>query len=680
MVLGKTPVSEVYSIGPASAARLKKLDIYTVEDLIYHFPFRYDDFSKIEQIANIIPGEKLSIIGNVWQIKNIRTRSGKFITRALVADQTSTVEVIWFNQPYLTKIIKAGTPISLSGKAEVEGRRLKMISPSYELIRQQQDQLKNFRQQSLHTGRLVAIYPETEHVSSKWLRSKIAILLPAYLGAESDFLPEEVKKRHSLINLADALKQIHFPNNLEEISKARQRLSFDELLLTQLITLRRKLSWKANKTAPPMQVDSNKISRLIQSLPFRLTDAQNTVIKEILTDLKKSTPANRLLQGDVGSGKTVVAAVASYVSFLNGFATLLVAPTEILTFQHQQTLEEVLGQYGIKIGIWTGSKKQQGDIICGTHALLHNYQADKPIGLVIVDEQHRFGVAQRGKLSIGHQQNQTPHFLTMTATPIPRTTALTLYGDLDLSVIDEMPPGRQRVATYVVPGGKREAAYQFIEKQIRAGRQAFIITPFVEPSETMTSVKAAIEEFAKLKSKFSSGVKLGLLHGRLSSKEKERQINKFKNNQINILVSTPVVEVGIDVANATVMMIESAERFGLAQLHQLRGRVGRGEQKSYCLLFTTSKAENSIKRLKSMEKVHLGLKLAEIDLKNRGPGEVFGLKQSGFTNLKIADLSDYTLVANTQAEAKNILKNQLLLRYPLLEQKANAASIYIQPN
>lgn len=680
MILGKTPISEVHSIGPAYAARLKKLDIYTVEHLIYHFPFRYDDFSKIAQIVNITLGEKLSIVGNVWQIKNIRIRSGKFITKAIVADQTSIIEVIWFNQPYLTKTIKAGTPISLSGKVEAEGTKLKMISPTYELIHNRQDQSERPLQQPLHTGRLVPIYPETEYVSSKWLRSKIALLLPEYLKAEKDFLPEEIKKRYSLINLETALGQIHFPKNLDEVTEARQRLSFDELLLIQLTTLKRRLHWKANKTAPMMQIDINKVEELTKSLPFMLTDAQDRVIKEILDDLRKPTPANRLLQGDVGSGKTVVAAVASFISFTNGFTTLLAAPTEILTFQHQKTLKAVLGKYGIKVGIWTGSKKEQGDIICGTHALLHNYHATKPVGLVIVDEQHRFGVAQRGKLFVGHNQKQTPHLLTMTATPIPRTTALTLYGDLDLSVIDEMPQGRKKIATYVVPNNKREAAYQFIEKQILAGHQAFIITPFVEPSETMTSVKAAIEEFAKLKNKFSKGIKLGLLHGRLSSKEKERQINKFKKNQINILVATPVVEVGIDVAGATVMMIESAERFGLAQLHQLRGRVGRGDQQSYCLLFTITKAENSIRRLKSMERVYSGLELAEIDLKIRGPGEVLGLKQSGFTNLKIADLADYSMVASTQTEAKNILESQLLTRYPLFEQKVNSTSIYIQPN
>lgn len=678
----QTPIDQLPGIGKYYAYKLKRLEVKTLEDLIYHFPFRYDDFSQIREIREVTPGEKLSIQGVVWQIKNIRTRFGKFLTRATVADQSGVIEVIWFNQPYLTKTLKAGTPISLSGKVEVEGRRLKMLSPSYEIVREIRVVGDIREQNTLHTGRLVPVYPETTGLSSKWLRAKIAQILPQYLAIQKDFMPQDIIKHQKLASLTDALSQIHFPKNYQQVGQARQRLAFDELFLIQFLAWLRKKSWQEKRTAPKMKIDGQKVGQFVQNLPFTLTFAQKRAAKEILADLQKETPANRLLEGDVGSGKTVVAAAAAYVTNLNGFEVLLAAPTEILAFQHQNTLNQILSPYNLKVGIWTGSKKNRGDITCGTHALLSTFKPQKQVGLVVVDEQHRFGVAQRAKFFLSQSKKLTPHLLTMTATPIPRTLALTLYGDLDLSILDEMPKGRQKIATHVVPNFKRNAAYEFIEKQVRENRQAFIITPFVEPSETMASVRAAVEEFTKLKEKFASNAKLGLLHGRLKSRDKEKIINQFRQNEINILVTTPVVEVGIDVPNATVMMIESAERFGLAQLHQLRGRVGRGQHQSYCLLFTDSRAENSQKRLKSMEKIHIGAELAEIDLKMRGPGEIFGLKQSGFINLKIADLSDQATIAKAQGEAKRLVEEDPKLKnYPLLAQKlSRLGSNLAQPN
>jgi len=677
-------ISKIPGIGRYYEYKLRKLNINTVEDLIYHFPFRYDDFSQIKTIENIQTGEIVSIQGVIWQIKNIRTRSGKFVTVVTVADQSGTVEVVWFNQPYLTQTLKAGMQISLSGKIQLEGFRAKLISPSYEILRSNISQIEsNFNQgQTLHTGRLVPIYPETEGISSKWLRGKIAKILPEYLKNQKDFLPKEILKGQKLAKLSDALNFMHFPKSNGEITKARKRLAFDELFLIQLASQMRKLNWQKTRIAPKMKIDNERFTKFEKKLPFQLTSAQKRAIDDLLSDLKKDTPANRLLEGDVASGKTVVAAAAVFAVHLNGYSSLVAAPTEILAFQHQTTLAEILSMHGMTIGIWTASKKQKGDVTVGTHALLNNFKPEKPTGLVVVDEQHRFGVAQRGRLFINQSTKFTPHLLTMTATPIPRTLALTLYGDLDLSILDEMPKGRQKIATFVVPNAKRHKAYKFIEEQVKKRRQAFIITPFVEPSETMTSVKAAVQEFEKLKTKFTKSVNLGLLHGKLKSKEKEAAIQKFQKGTIDILVATPVVEVGIDIPNATIMMIESAERFGLAQLHQLRGRVGRGKHKSYCFLFTESNSPNSLKRLRSMEKIDIGFELAEIDLKMRGSGEIFGLRQSGFVNLKVADLADRKIVSEAQNEAKELLSfDSSLKKFPLLSQKLNKLqSEYIQPN
>ena len=682
MKLG-TSVKELPLIGDFYARGLKVLGIRTIFDLVNHYPFRYEDYSKVEKIRNLTPDEKISVKGIVWQIKNIRTRSGKFITKAIVADQTDKIEVIWFNQPFLTKNIHSGMQISLSGKVEFEGKKPKLISPSYEIIRSSQTLV--FPQETtstIHTGRLVPIYPETSGITSKWLRARIAQILPLILKNQKDFMPSVILDRQKLGTLNEALIKIHFPKNYLQVKEARKRLSFDELFIIQLISALRRKVWRENKEAASLKADKEKIKEFIKNLPFTLTKAQLKATGEILFDMQKETPSNRLLEGDVGSGKTVVAATAAFVASQSGFDTIFAAPTEILTFQHQKTLAEILSPYKITVGIWTASKKIKGDVTCGTHALLNTFQSDRPVGLVVVDEQHRFGVAQRAKLFVDQSKKFTPHLLTMTATPIPRTLALTLYGDLDLSVLDQMPRNRQKISTFVVPNPKRNAAYKFIEKQIKEGRQTFIITPFVEPSETFVSVAAAKLEFEKLKKKFSKNINLGLLHGRLKSKEKETTINKFKDGKIDILVATPVVEVGIDVPNAVVMMIESAERFGLAQLHQLRGRVGRGAHKSYCLLFTTSRSENTLRRLKSMEKIDIGFELAEIDLKMRGSGEIFGLRQSGFQTLKIADLSDQKLIAAAQTEAKKLLvKGWQPKKYPNLARKIQEFQTeYIQPN
>lgn len=672
-----TPIKDLYMVGKTYTGRLKKLDITIVEDLLHHYPFRYNDFSLISKISQIQPGERVTIQGKIRESKNIYTKYRKKIQKVVVADESGQIEATWFNQPFLTKTLKPGLRLSLAGKVDVFGSKSTLISPEYEII----------KKETIHTARLVPVYPETHGVSSKWLRSRIAPLIKKLLPKMPNWLPEKIKKENNLIDLRSALRQIHFPNNKKEIEKAKKRLSFDELFLIQLATLKRKKAWQKTKLAHSLFIDQEKILKFTTSLPFNLTKAQNKTSREILENLKKDKPMNRLLEGDVGSGKTVIAAIAMYVAHLNGFQSVLMAPTEILAHQHYQTIKTLLEPFDIKIALLTSSKKpsaaeQQSskiNIFIGTHALIYEKVKLERLGLVVIDEQHRFGVEQRAKLI---KKGKAPHILTMTATPIPRTIALTLYGDLDLSVLDEMPPGRKKTKTWVVPLEKRQSAYEWIKKQIKKEKsQAFIVCPLIEEStkESMKDIRAATVEFERLSQKVFPQLKLGLLHGRMKAKEKEKVIADFKDKKINILVSTPVVEVGIDIPNATIMMIEGADRFGLAQLHQLRGRVGRSNQQSYCLLFTSQKSKQTLKRLSAMQKYTSGFKLAEIDLKLRGPGEIYGTKQHGFIPLKIASFSDALLVAKTRKAAQSIIDK--INQFPLLKQRLkNYTMKFVEPN
>ncbi|RJP46020.1 MAG: ATP-dependent DNA helicase RecG [Armatimonadetes bacterium] len=672
-----TPLSLITGIGPIYARRLKNLDLHTVDDLINHYPFRYDDFSQNANIVDAQIGEVVTIKGELWSIKNTYTRFRKVLTQAILNDGSGTVDIVWFNQPWLTKSLFTGSKIQVSGKINRRGNKTVLVSPAWERI-----PMGDFStpHTPLHTGKLTAIYPETFGITSKWLRQKISFLLPITLPLIKESLPEWAQE--GMITLPEAIKEIHNPTDHEFLSKAGKRLAFQELFLIQLLTQKRKIDWQKKQIIQRVSVDRKKMDDFLGNLPFKLTNAQSKVIEEIIQDIQKDFPMNRLLQGEVGSGKTVVAAVVSYLLYLNGLKTVVMAPTEILAFQHHQTFNSLFSPYGISTGIYTGSKKftkeATPDIIIGTHALLSQTLTLDNIGLVIVDEQQRFGVKQRSFL---RSRAKTPHFLTMTATPIPRTVALTLYGDLNLSVIDQLPVGRKQIRTHFVPAKKRTDAYRFIAGQIKQGRQIYIITPLIEQSETLTTVKAAKVEYERLSQDIFPQFRLGLLHGRLKSKEKETVINNFKEHKIDILVSTSVVEVGVDVPNATVMVIEGAERFGLAQLHQLRGRVGRGEEQSYAFLFTEEEIPAIVRRLKNLETINNGLKLAELDLKIRGAGEVFGTRQSGYWNLKIASFSDLPLIEKTQQIAQKMLSiSPNLDKYPQLAAKLVSVGKEIFPD
>ena len=685
------------------ADKLEKLRINTIEDFLYHLPARYEDYSVISKINQVQAGETVTIQGQIIEIKNQYLKNARIrtIQKAIVCDDTGTIELIWFNQPFLIKSINKNSKISASGRVEGSGKKISMQSPEFEILINGQP--------PIHTGRLIPVYPETKGISSKWLRRQIHKILKDHKNELLEYLPTNIIDKFQFMDFSQALKEIHFPRDLNFAQKAKERLAFDELFLIQLSALKRKKEWKQNITAQPFTIKKyqKELNNFVDSLPFTLTNTQQKAIKEITQDLEQNKSMNRLLQGDVGSGKTVVAAVAMYTAFLNGFQSILLAPTEILAQQHYDTISKLLSPFGIKVDLVTGSKKQsvipaewlqamspparQGqsevkrsrgischkstnskfDILVGTHALLSDKIKLDKLALVIIDEQQRFGVEQRG---IIRKKGTNPHLLTMTATPIPRTVALTMYGDLDLSYLNEIPIGRKKIKTWLVPAEKRNAAYDWIRDQIKkTDSQTFIICPFIEQSESMQTVKAASKEYDRLKKQIFPNIKICLLHGKLKSKEKEQVMSDFKNKKLDILVATPIVEVGIDIPNATIIIIETAERFGLAQLHQLRGRVGRGDKQSYCLLFSESQTESVTKRLKSLETIYSGAELAELDLRLRGPGNLYGTAQHGIPKLKVASFSDTLLIQKARFEAQEVFPN--ITSYPLLEKKVNAITL-----
>jgi ATP-dependent DNA helicase RecG len=724
-----SPITELKGVGEELAKKLAILRIYTVNDLIENFPRRYEDYSNIVPIYELKPGA-VTIEANITQIKGRYVRRGLHITEAIAADESGSVRLVWFNQPYRAAAVKHGQPYFIAGEYDLRRGRFSILNPACELV-------SNF---PVNTARIIPIYRETKGLKSHYIRRLIREALNEF-NKLPEHLPDWLIKEQSLVSHTQAASEMHFPTSAEDLELAKKRLGFEEVFELSLAALLNKYEL-AHEHALLIPFREKLAKDFVASLPFTLTDAQRKVVWTIYKDMSgehthhadlsfgeadrtvsasgtgshfsspllnqrtsrtsisatrgendSSTqmrtsphfapPMNRLVEGDVGSGKTVVAAMAAIMAMEQNFQVAFMAPTEILARQHADTLFKLLnsvnygGHVGLLIGGMTAKQKEQareriasGDIrlIVGTHALITEKVDMHNLGLIIIDEQHRFGVDQRKKLQAkaGHM----PHVLHMTATPIPRSLALTLYGELDISIIDEMPPGRQPIETKLVSPNSRKQLYEKIDKELEAGRQMFVVCPLITDSETSEG-KSVEEVYEKLVKDFKHR-KVGMLHGQMKSKEKDGQMQKFVNKEYDILVSTTVIEVGVDVPNASVMLIEGAERFGLAQIHQLRGRVGRGAHQSYCyLMLSDSKAPSP--RLGVLESTTDGFKLAELDLRLRGPGAIYGLSQHGALDLRVASLSDTKLIyAARTAAQKFIDKKENLKKYPELAKKVTA--------
>jgi ATP-dependent DNA helicase RecG len=682
------PVTGIRGIAAGTAGRFARLGVKTVYDLLYFFPRRYIDYSRRKLIAELEQGKEQTIIATVWQSR-IVTLGRKRGTELIVADDTGNIRVVWFNQPYLAKNFRINATVAISGiVSSFKGQRV-FVSPEWELVQ---------TRELIHTARLVPVYPLTSGLYPRQVRKWTREAVDGWAWQLTDFLPPEIKRRCRLPDLPQAIAQAHYPDSAEKAEEARKRLAFDELFLLQLGLLLRKQNWQQSQPGNAFTINQERLKTFLSYLPFALTSAQERVLKEVTGDLKQPRAMSRLLQGEVGSGKTIIATLALLIAGANGYQGALMAPTEVLAEQHFNTISSYLSRAGgqpeppgqgnlrryrgifprpltiaLLTGSITGSEKEdlhskirQGevDIVIGTHAIIQEEVEFHKLGLAVIDEQHRFGVLQRSAL---RQKGFNPHILAMTATPIPRTMALTLYGDLDLSIIDELPPGRKLApAKWLDPRG-RGKAYSFIHRQVDKGKQAFIIYPLIEESEVIEA-KAATTEYERLSKDVFPDLKLGLMHGRMSPADKEQVMRRFRSGEFDILVSTSVVEVGIDVPNANVILVEGADRFGLSQLHQFRGRVGRDKEQGYCLLISdrlsreggaeTGKSDDEWKhRLKLLEEIQDGFKLAEEDLKLRGPGEFFGTQQSGLPELKIASITNLELLETARREATAFFQN-----------------------
>ncbi|MBI4086289.1 MAG: ATP-dependent DNA helicase RecG [Candidatus Liptonbacteria bacterium] len=769
----QTLLSEINGIAPRFLRNFAKLNILTVKDLLWHFPFRYEDFSEIIPIAELEPGRHGTIQGVIQSIKIRRSFRRRFvIVEAIIRDESGDIKATWFNQPYLLNVLRPGRWANFSGKITLSEDNLALSHPIYELIpaRNHADYTQNYAENSIsqnsasvsvksppcllrrssfgyegrapsfgragasvsetrHTARLVPIYPETRGLTSKGIRFLVQPILKN-LEPPTDWLPKEVLATAGIPDINRALAAVHFPDTIDAALLAKKRFAFEELFLLQILNTQQKLKLALEK-APAIRTDIEKLKEILKGLPFTLTPSQKKSLWEIIQDIEKPMPMNRLLQGDVGSGKTVIAALAALLASQNGFQSVFMAPTEILARQHFETLKKLF--HGISaadqpaVGILTSSfaevlyendleakisktdfKKKAGageiKIIVGTHALIQKDATFNSLALVVIDEQHRFGVKQRAELL--KNRSLIPHLLSMSATPIPRTLMLTVFGDLDISTITELPLGRKPITTKIVAPENRHKAYQFIREQIKKGRQAFVICPRINGDTLINAddkriyadddirinqlnrhksavpweTKAVKEEYEKLSRKIFPDLRVAMLHGRMRSKEKEKIMSSFAAGKSDILVSTSVIEVGVDVPNASIMMIEGSERFGLAQLYQLRGRVGRGGHQSFCFLFTDSDSKATSERLKAILEAKNGFELAEKDLKLRGPGEFIGQKQTGLPDIAMRGLQDIELIKQSRAAALKVIQNGgNLKKYPLLIERLDEFKQKIHP-
>lgn len=671
------PVTRLPNVGPSYAQKLAKLGVTTIRDLLYLLPRRYDDFSQLSTIDRVKWGEEVTVIGTVWNVKSRLIGDDRKLVTAVVGDGTAEMQMSWFN-PFVEHRLHTGHAYTFSGKVDSYRGVPTMRNPEFEALDKNQ----------VSTGRLAPVYPLTEGISVQWLRRVISLAIDAWSANVPDFLPETVRKETLVLPLAEALTQIHFPDNPERLAQAHRRLSFDEFFVLQLGVLGARQRFR-DAAAQPLRSDAAILAPFIGALPFPLTGAQQRALAQIADDLAGARPMSRLLQGDVGSGKTAVAAAALWAAVANSAQGAIMAPTEILAEQHARSFSKLFeglihpaADRPIRVVLLTGSMRpaeREGalaalasgaaDIAVGTHALIQQSVNFQRLAVAVVDEQHRFGVEQRAAL---RQKGLQPHMLVMSATPIPRSLALTLYGDLDISVIDEMPAGRTPIKTKWLTAGQRERGYDFIRRQVTGGRQAFVIYPLVEESAN-SDAKAAVDEHTRLQTVIFPDLRVGLLHGRLRADEKERVMRAFSAGELDILVATSVVEVGIDVPNATVIMIEGAERFGLAQLHQFRGRVGRGEHASYCILISDVNEGESARRLQALENSTDGFALAQIDLEMRGPGDFFGTRQSGLPPLQAAQLGDLRILEDARAAAQRLFSIDPDLQLP--EHRALAARV-----
>ena len=694
-----SPASRLRGVDVKLSAKLKRIGVSTIRDLLFLMPRRHNDFATTAKISELVPGVEQTVIATVWEARETSLGRKLKAAEAVLSDETGNIRAVWFGQPYLIRTLKPNSRIAVSGKVDIFKGQRQFSSPEFEIL--------DRGDVSIHTGRLVPVYPSTEGLTPRRIRTIVWQALEEWSHLLEDPLPEEIRKRLKLQPLHAALRQAHYPPDMAAFESARQRLAFDELFMMQLVLLTRRKSWQEQSDGVSVAPPPGMLDGFFSSLPFPLTAAQERCVAEVLGDMRNpAPPMNRLLQGDVGSGKTVVALAALLAAAASGFQGSIMAPTEVLAEQHFATVTKLLGGLALSeegdnligvelsgfprpvtVGLMTGSVKASTkrtlrkkaadgslDILVGTHAIIQQGVDLPKLALAVVDEQHRFGVMQRAAL---RQKGEiSPHLIALSATPIPRTLALTLYGDLDVSTLDQLPPGRQEIMTRRVPEERRDGAYGFVRKEVMNGRQAFVVCPLIEESEAVEA-RAATAEYERLSTEVFPDLRVDLLHGKMSSRQKEQVMSKFRDGETDILVSTAVVEVGIDVPNATVMLVEAAHRFGVAQLHQFRGRVGRGEHKSYCLLLADVSTADANQRLSAVESIHDGFRLAEVDLEIRGPGDAFGTRQSGLPDLRVARPSDRNLLQSARTEAARLLDEDPDLQAPDHAPLASAAAKFM---